>query len=95
MIALGVIVLHLRLPACLSLKEKRGKITPLLNRLNRHLKLSTSEIDRQDHWQEAIIACALVSNDQIHNQQVLQNVPGFIQKYFLDIEVVDSKIELI
>lgn len=92
MVAVAAIVLHLRIPNCQSLKEKRGNIKPILERVNRHLGLSASEIDLLDHWQETIIACSIVSNSQTHNQQVLQKVPGFIQTNFTDIDVVDQEI---
>jgi uncharacterized protein YlxP (DUF503 family) len=94
MIAVGIIVVHVQLPGCSSLKEKRGILKHLLDRLNKQFCVSASEIDRQDQWQESIIACAIVSNSQNHNHGILQKVPEFIQSHFPGIDVIDSKIEL-
>lgn len=94
MVAVAAIVLHLRIPNCQSLKEKRGNIKPILERIHRNLGLSASEVDLLDHWQETIIACSIASNSQIHNQQILQKVPKFIQTYFTEIDVIDQEIVL-
>ena len=67
----GILSLYLYLPECKSLKDKRGKIKPILSRLHREFNLSVSEMGHQDSWQEAVIACSLITNDQ-----------AFIQKYF-------------
>ncbi|MBA4379619.1 MAG: DUF503 domain-containing protein, partial [Anaerolinea sp.] len=32
---IGLLTLHLHLPACASLKEKRGRLKPLIHRLHR------------------------------------------------------------
>ena len=62
----GILTLHLHLPGCASLKEKRGRIKPLLARLHRQFNLSVAELGLQDKWQETIISCGMVGNDKIH-----------------------------
>ena len=47
-IMLATLTIHLRLPGCASLKEKRGHIKPLLNRLHREFNVSVAEMDLQD-----------------------------------------------
>lgn len=94
MIAVGIIVVHIQLPGCRSLKEKRGKLKHLLDQVIKQFCVSASEIDRQDQWQESVIACAIVSNSQNHNHGILLKVPEYILSHFPGINVVDSKIEL-
>lgn len=94
MVTAGFIIIHLQIPACRSLKEKRGRLKPVLERITRHLGLSAAEVDEMDKWQDAIIACSIVSNSKTHNQRVLQKIPQFIQDHFPDIEILDQKIEL-
>ncbi|MBW8009854.1 MAG: DUF503 domain-containing protein [Chloroflexi bacterium] len=92
--ALGVLTLHIHLPGCASLKEKRGRLKPLITKLQREFNLSVAEINYHDVWQDAVIACALVSNDHKHNQRSLQNVARWVDDSWPDVSVVDDKIEI-
>lgn len=92
---IGILTVHLHLPGCASLKEKRGRIKPLLARLHREFNLSAAEMDLQDQWQEAVLACALVNSDAAHLQRSLQTVTRWVEGNWPDGMVVDSRIELI
>ncbi|MEW5938365.1 MAG: DUF503 domain-containing protein [Chloroflexota bacterium] len=92
---LGQLTIHLRLPGCASLKEKRGRIKPLLARLHREFNVSVAEMDLQDKWTEAVIACALVNSDAVVARQSLQAVEKWVLGNWPDGMVLDSKIELI
>lgn len=91
----GILTLHLRLPGCASLKEKRGRLKALLNGLHKKFNLSVAEMERQDMWQEAVIACALVSSDAKHIQRSLQTVSNWVAGNWTDGDVIDEKIEII
>jgi uncharacterized protein YlxP (DUF503 family) len=93
--ALGILTLHLRLPGCTSLKEKRGRLKPLLARLHREFNISVAEMDRQDQWREAVITCAVVGNDAAHLQRSLQTISAWVKKDWPDITLVDDQFELI
>jgi len=92
---IGLLTIHLHLPGCASLKEKRGRIKPLLSQLHKKFNLSVSEMDRQDMWQEAVIACALVNSDGAQIQRSLQAVSKWVAGNWPDGEIIDEKIELI
>jgi hypothetical protein len=92
---LGLITIHLHLPACASLKEKRGRLKPLLNRLRHRFNVSVAEMDRQDMWQEAVIACAMVNSDLSDVQRSLQSVAKWVEANWEDGQVIDEKIEII
>ncbi len=92
---IGLLTLHLRLPGCSSLKEKRSRLKPLLARLHREFNVSAAEMERMDSWQEAVLACALVSNDSRHTQSALQNITRWIETSWPDVSLVDDQIELI
>ena len=92
---LATLTLHLHLPACASLKEKRGRLKPLLARLHRQFNLSAAEMDLQDKWQEAIIVCAMLGNDTAHLQSAMETVRKWVQANWPDGDVVDTKIELL
>jgi uncharacterized protein len=91
---IGLLTIHLHLPGCASLKEKRGRLKPLLNRLHREFNVSVAEMDRQDMWQEAVIACALVNADGAQVQRSLQTVANWVKGNWSDGDVIDEKIEI-
>ncbi len=95
MIRIGVLTLELQIPGCTSLKEKRSRLKPLLSRLHREFNISAAEVDHQDAWQAAVIACAIVSNDPAHSQRVLQQVVQWLESNWPDVEIVEDRIELI
>lgn len=92
---IGVLTVHIHLPGCSSLKEKRRRLKPLIVRLHREFNISVAEIDHLDVWQTATIACALVSNDKGHTQRSLQRVIKWIEANWPDISVVGDQLELI
>jgi uncharacterized protein YlxP (DUF503 family) len=95
MAVVGLLNLHLYLPGCTSLKEKRSRIKPLLARLHKEFNVSVAEIEHQDAWQEAVLGCALVSNEAAQTQRALQVIPGWIENNWHDVSLVDDSIELL
>jgi uncharacterized protein YlxP (DUF503 family) len=91
----GVLFLHIQIPGCKSLKEKRSRLKPLLARLHKEFNISVAEIGHQDAWQEAVIACALVSNDNGHTQRTLQQVTDWVETYWNDVFVSDDRLEIL
>jgi hypothetical protein len=92
---LGLLTLHLYIPGCSSLKEKRRRLKPLLARLHREFNISVAELDHQDVWQETVIGCALVSNDLNHTQRALQKVAVWLETHWPDVSLIDDRVEII
>lgn len=92
---IGILTIHLRLDACASLKEKRGRLKPLLARLHREFNLSVAEMGLQDRWQEALIACAMVGNEAAHLEAALQTVGRWVHGNWPDGMIIDDRIELV
>jgi uncharacterized protein YlxP (DUF503 family) len=93
--ALGLLTLHLLIPGCVSLKEKRGRLKPLIARLHREFNISVAELGRMDSWQHAEIGCAMISNDPAHNRRALQEVLYWVESNWPDVQVIDNHIELV
>ena len=91
----GLLSLSIEIPGCHSLKEKRSRLKPLLFRLHREFNISVAEMGAQDHWSQAILACAMVNSDQTHIQRSMQVIPTWIEQNWPDILVIDEKIEMI
>jgi uncharacterized protein YlxP (DUF503 family) len=92
---IAALTLELHLPGCHSLKEKRSRIKPLLAAIHRKFNVSASEIDQNDRWQLASIACVAVSNDSRHVQKLLNNILAWIEIHFPDLQVIDDKITVL
>lgn len=92
---LGILTLHLHIPGCKSLKEKRRRLKPLLTRLHREFNISVAEMDLHDVWQDTVIACGVVSNDKGQAQRMLQTVAEWVETNWPDMTVVDESIETI
>ena len=91
---IGLLTLHLQIPGCASLKEKRGRLKPLLARLRREFNISVAELDYQDSWQNALVGCCLLSNDHSHTQSSLQKIISWIEKQRPDLSIIEEKIEI-
>ena len=92
---IATLTIHIHLPACASLKEKRGRIKPLISRLHREFNVSVAEIDLNDKWQEAVIGCAMIGNDRTFLESALQNVAKWVESHWTDGDVIEQKIEII
>ena len=92
---IGILTITIQLPGCQSLKEKRSRLKPLIARLHRQFNLSVAEMDAQDRWSEAVLACALVNSDHKLIQRSLQIVPTWIEQHWPDVAVTDDHLELI
>ncbi len=90
---LTLCLVNLSLPACRSLKEKRGRLAPLLAALRRRFELAAAEVGAQDAWTTSTVACAALSTDAVHNQQVLQAALHWIETHNLDVEVTSTAFE--
>ena len=93
--SIGILTIEIHLPGCSSLKEKRHRLKPLINRLQREFNISVAEINHHDIWQTSMVACALVSNDHGHTQRCLQSVVRWVEDNWPDIIIVGDQIEII
>lgn len=90
----ATLTLHLHLPDCTSLKEKRGRLKPLLHRLRREFNVSAAEMNLQDKWDEALIACAMLGNEAAHLQSALQTIRKWVEAHWMDGDVLEARIEV-
>ena len=92
---IGLLTLSIQIPGCQSLKEKRGRLKPLLTRLHHEFNISVAEMDAQDHWSTAVLACALVNSNLAHVQRSLQIIPSWIEQHWPDVQITDEHLEII
>ncbi|MGE5642700.1 MAG: DUF503 domain-containing protein [Byssovorax cruenta] len=92
---IATLTIHLHIPGCASLKEKRGFIKPLIARLHREFNISVAEMGLQDRWQETILVCAMVGNERGHLESALQNVAKWVEGHWTNGDVIEQRIEII
>lgn len=80
----GTLELQLRIDGSYSLKDKRRVLRSILDRARNDFHVSIAEVDDQDLWNSAVLGVAVVSNDPIQAEAVLQTV----------IDMVDSRPEV-
>ena len=93
--SLGLLTLEIYIPGCQSLKEKRGRLKPLIARLHREFNVSVAEIDHLNSWNSTVLACALVSNDNGHTQRALQKLVRWIENHWRDVDLIAEKLEIL
>lgn len=76
-------------PGCSSLKEKRSRLQPILNRLRKEFNAGFAETGLQDVWQSAWISCVYVSNSGQLNIKVASDILEFVAKHFPD-EIIEE-----
>lgn len=74
----GVGSWELSLAGCQSLKDKRRVIKSLKDRLHHQFNVSAAEVDHQDSWQRAALACSVVSTERRHAEEVLASCDRLI-----------------
>lgn len=77
-----------------SLKQKRGVIRSIAQRVRNRFNVSLVEVGGQDTWQRATLGLATVGHDGLEARRRLEQAIDFIEDLHLA-EVVDQEIEIL
>jgi uncharacterized protein YlxP (DUF503 family) len=91
----GCLRLHIRIPGCGSLKEKRGRLQPMLHRMRKTFNVAAAETDHQDVWQSAEISVVTVSGDGGQIERQLEGILAWFESSQPDFELVDDTIDVV
>jgi uncharacterized protein YlxP (DUF503 family) len=91
---IGLLVLELHFPGARSLKDKRQALRSLEQRVRHRHNVSLAEVEHQDLWQRATLACVAVNTDQAHLESTLSAVAGDAATA-RDLELVGQQMELL
>ena len=75
-----IVVIDLQLPGVRSLKERRGILEPLKNRLRRDLNLSVSEIKPRNLADRARLGIAAVVDNRANGDVQLSRVEAIVER---------------
>lgn len=77
-VVVAMVTLRLHLPACGSLKEKRGVTKALIARLRRDLNVSVAEVGGHDAWQRCDLGVAIAAGSEVGARKVAQQVEKMV-----------------
>jgi uncharacterized protein YlxP (DUF503 family) len=89
----GAAVVELHVHASQSLKQKRGVIRSISQRVRNRFNVAVAEVGGQTTWQRSTLGIAAVGQDRVAVRRVLERVADFIEDLHLA-EVVHSDVEL-
>jgi uncharacterized protein YlxP (DUF503 family) len=90
----GAAAVELHIHGSRSLKEKRGVVRSISQRVRNRFNLSVAEVDGQDRWQRAVLGLSAAGADAVQVRRVLDRAVAFIEDLQLA-EVVGSDVEVI
>lgn len=90
----GAAGIELHIHGCGSLKEKRGVIRSLTQRVRNRFSVSIAEVGGQHTWTQAILGATTVGSDPAVVRRVLEQVVDFIEDQHLA-ELVAQDIEIL
>lgn len=77
-----------------SLKEKRGVVRSITQRLRNRFNVAVAEVGGQDTWQRAVLGLATTALDAQTARLRLEKAISFIEDLHLA-EVVDQEVEIL
>jgi len=90
----GAALVRLHVHGSRSLKEKRGVVRSVTQRLRNRFPLSVAEVGGQDTWQSAVIGLAACGNEARAVRALLDRAIEFVAGTGLA-EVLDSDVEIL
>ena len=75
----GVLRLVLYLPDNRSLKEKRGVVRSIKQRVSNKFNVSVAECEDHDDWKRITLGIVQVGNDRTHVDRSLRRVSAFVE----------------
>jgi uncharacterized protein YlxP (DUF503 family) len=90
----GIATVKLYLPEAHSLKDKRGAVKSVVQRLRNKFNASVAEVDQHDIWKNATLGLAVVSKDKEMVERTLEAVDKFIEG-FGRFEVLSFEVEIL
>lgn len=77
-----------------SLKAKRQVVRRVTDRVKARFNVSVAEVDDNDLWARAVIALAVVSNEQQHVNEQMDKIIHFIEEMYVA-PVAEREIEIL
>ena len=90
----GVAAVEIRIHGSRSLKQKRGVVRSISQRVRNRFKLSAAEVGGWDRWQFAVLGLSAMGSDAVAVRRVLERALEFIEDLHLA-EVLNTEVEIV
>jgi len=90
----GAALIELHVHGSHSLKEKRGVVRSMVQRIRNRFNVAAAEVGGQDTWQRAVVGVTTVGHDARTVRGVLEKVVAFAEGTGLA-EVTNSDVEIV
>jgi uncharacterized protein YlxP (DUF503 family) len=90
----GAALVEIHVHGSQSLKQKRGVVRSIQQRLRNRFNLSVAEVGGQGTWQRAVFGLTTAGADAVPVRRVLERAIDFIEELHLA-EIVNSDLELL
>ena len=91
---IGALVVYLRLHGSFTLKEKRMRVRPIIERVRNKFHVAAAEVDDQDVTDCAVLAFVTVSSSDKVANATCDKIVDFVEQLGLA-ELADQHLELI
>ncbi len=91
---IGAALIEIHVHGSQSLKEKRGVLNSIKQRLRNRFNLSVAEVGGQDTWQRAVLGLTTGGSELGVVRSVLERAVDFVEALHLA-EVVNSEVEFV
>jgi uncharacterized protein YlxP (DUF503 family) len=88
----AILVVHIQIPNSISLKDKRQVIKSIIEKIKNIFNVSVAEIEKNEVWNESVLACAHISNNKIFSETYLKKVFAYIEKSALEFIILDYSV---
>lgn len=89
----GVLTFVVATPSARSLKDKRGLVTPIVERTRRRFPVSVARLDGLDRLDRETLGAVVISADPEVCRSVLERVRAFAEGFGLRIEEARAEVE--
>lgn len=90
----GAALVELHVHGSQSLKQKRGVVRSIVQRVRNRFNMSVAEVGGQDTWQRVSLGLAVAGSDETTLRRQLEKALSFIEDLHLA-EVLGSEVEIL
>jgi hypothetical protein len=90
----GAAIVEIHVHGSRSLKQKRGVVRSIIQRVRNRFNLSVAEVGGQGTWQRASLGLGIVGSDEATLRRQLEKALSFIEDLHLA-EVTNSEVQIL
>src|SRR5262245_58163285 len=90
----GAAAVEIHIHESQSLKQKRGVVRSIAQRVRNRFQLSVAEVGGQDTWQRAVLGLAAAGSDPVRVRSLLDRAARFVEELCLA-EVIHVDVEIL